>query len=181
MAGSVEIRDGQRGVPEFPGPLTLIPSVKKRWSLLIIAGSFTIMGILLSFGAGVSFGGRVAGVLTAIFFGAGTATGVIELLPGSSSLRLDENGFEITRFFRKQQFGWNAVSDFGVWTVKGTHFVFFKATKPRLGLLEKINAAMAGGRNAHLPTTYRTAADDLVQLMTTWRNLALNTTKRGRS
>jgi hypothetical protein len=178
MVQSVEIRDGENGVPKFPGPLTLIPSLKKRWSLLIGAGSLTIAGILLSFGVGISFGGRIAGVLTTVFFGVCTVMGVIALLPGSSSLRLDENGFEITYFFRKQQFRWNAVSDFGVLTFKGNRIVVFKAARSRLGLLEKINAALTGGRNGYLPNTYRTAADDLVQLMNTWRNSALNATKQ---
>jgi len=178
MVQSVEIRDGKDGVPKFPGPLTLIPSLKKRWSLLIGAGSFTIAGILLSFGVGISFGDRIAGALTTAFFGVCTVMGVIALLPGGSSLKLDENGFEITRFFRKQQFRWNAVSDFGVWTFKGNRLVVFKAARSRLGLSAKINAALTGGRNSYLPDSYRTAADDLVQLMTTWRNSALNATKQ---
>jgi hypothetical protein len=84
--------------------------------MLLGAGSFTIAGILLSFGVGISFNGRIAGGLATAFFGICTVNGMIALLPGSSSLRLDENGFEITRCFRKQQFCWSAVSDFGVWT-----------------------------------------------------------------
>src|SRR5258708_2133418 len=68
MVQSVDIRDGENDVSKFPGPLTLIPSLKKRWSMLVGAGSFTIAGILLSFGVGISFGGRIAGALTTAFF-----------------------------------------------------------------------------------------------------------------
>ncbi len=128
MVQSVEIRDGENDVSKFPGPLTLIPSLKKRWSMLVGAGSFTIAGILLSFGVGISFGGRVAGGLTTAFFGVCAVIGLIALLPGSGSLRLDENGCEITQFFRKQQFRWNAVSDFGVWTFVGNGM---SCSKPR--------------------------------------------------
>jgi hypothetical protein len=181
MVQSVEIRDGNDGVPTFPGPLTLIPSRKESWRLLKTGGFFTILGILVSFDVGISFGDRIVRVLATAFFGVGTVMGVIDLLPGSSSLRLDENGFEITHCFRKQQFRWNAVSDFDVWTFKGHRFVIFKAAKSRLGLLEKLNAAWTGGRNGSLPTRYGMAADDLVQLMTTWRNSALNATKQAGS
>jgi hypothetical protein len=184
MVQSVEIRDGGDGVPNFPGPLTLIPSLKKRWNLLIGAGTFTIASILFSFGVGVSFGDRIMGVLTMIFFGYCTVMGVIALLPGSSSLRLDGNGFDITRFFYKQQFRWSAVSDFGIWTYRVWPFeahrtVVFKAARPRLGMFAKINAALTSGRICSLPTIFRTEADDLLQLMTTWRNSALNATNTG--
>jgi hypothetical protein len=155
----------------FPGPITLVPSRRKRWNLIIGAGFFTILGIL------ISFRGGVVGMLTTAFFGVCTVTGVITLLPGASSLRLDENGFDVTRFFRMQTFRWSEVSDFGVWTFKGNGFVVFKAAKSRLNILEKINAALAGGRNGYLPDTYGLAAEDLVQLMTIWRNLATDATK----
>ena len=166
---SVEIRDSKGGVSKFPGPPTLIPSLKKRWSLLIVAGCFTIL---------LSVGGGIIGLLAAAFFGVCTVMYVIELLPGSSSLRLDENGFEIIRRFRKQQFRWNEVSDFAVWTCSGSRLVTFKSRRSRLGIFGKINAALAGGRNGWLPNTYGTAADDLVQLMTTWRNSALKRDKQ---
>lgn len=55
MLKSVGINDGEDIRPKFPGPLTLIPSLKKRWNLLIGAGAFAIAGILLSFGVGISF------------------------------------------------------------------------------------------------------------------------------
>jgi hypothetical protein len=103
--------------------------------------------------------------------------GVITLLPGASFLRLDENGFDVSRFFRKQIFRWSEVSDFGVWTFRGNCLVVFKAEKSRLNISEKVNAALAGGRNGYLPDTYGLTAEDLVQIMTAWRNSAMDAFK----
>jgi hypothetical protein len=178
MTKSIGTNNGEDLAPKFPGPLTLVPSLKKRFNLLIGAGFFTIAGILLSFGAGISFDGRIAGALATTFFGVCTVMAMIQLLPGSSSLRLDGNGFEITRYFRKQEFGWSEVSDFGVWTYLGSSIVVFKAAKSRLGIREKLNAALTGGRNDYLQSFHQLAPDDLVQLLTTWRNLAMTATKQ---
>jgi hypothetical protein len=72
--------------------------------------------------------------------------GVMMLLPDASSLRLDGGGFEITKFFfLRQRNSWRDVSDFVVWAMIGNGMVVFKAEKPRLGVYEPINAAMAGG------------------------------------
>jgi hypothetical protein len=168
---SVEIRDSKDGVPKFPGPVTLTPSLKKRWILLTIAACFTVL---------LGAGGSIIGILAATFFGVCTVMYAIDLFPGSSSLRLDASGFEITRWFRMQQFRWNEVSDFTVWAFGGSRLVMFKARRPRPGILGKINAAFAGGRNSSLPNIYETPAGDLVQILTTWRNSALNEIKLSR-
>src|SRR5664279_5504523 len=104
--------------------------------------------------------------------------GITMLLPGANSLRLDGNGFEITKFyFLRQSYSWLNVSDFVVWEMSRNRFVVFKAEKPRLGVYERINAAMTGGRNGYLPDTYGMAASDLAELMTDWRNSAIKAAK----
>jgi hypothetical protein len=172
MVQSIEGNGGEDSVQKFPGPLTLFPA-RKKWSNLVIgSGFFTIISILMSFRAGI-----IAILVTAIF-GVGTVTGATMLLPGASSWRLDENGFDITRCFRKQRYRWSEVSDFGIWGfLMYNRYVVFKAAKSHLSILEKMNAGLAGGRNGYLPDTYGMAADDLVQLMTSWRNSAMNATK----
>ena len=119
------------------------------------------------------------GIFVTATFGFGTMIGVTMLLPGASSLRLDGDGFEITKlFFLRQRYSWLDVSDFVVWGMFSNRMVVFKAEKPRLGVYERISAAMAGGgRNGYLPDTYGMAADDLAQLVTGWRNSAMNATK----
>jgi hypothetical protein len=172
MVQSVEISDGEDGVPKFPGPLTLFPSREKSKKSLIVLGTFTIIGIVMSFNA------APWGIFVTAVFGAGTLACVIRQLPGAGSLRLDEHGFEATSHFRKQKYRWSEVTDFGTWTFLFNSMVVFKAAKSHLGILGKMNAALAGGRNGFLPDTYGMAVDDLVQLITTWRNSAMNATKQ---
>ncbi len=153
----------------FPGPIILRPSRKKWLRLTIGAVCLTVIGGLLS------FRGDIIGLLGTAFFGICTVVGVITLLPGASSLRLDENGFEFARFFRTSKFHWSDVAAFDVWTFRGKGLVVFKVTKPRLSVLDKINTALAG-RNGYLPDTYGMATEDLVRLMTAWRDLATSKT-----
>jgi hypothetical protein len=69
------------------------------------------------------------------------------------------------------------VSDFDIWIFKDDGLVLFKAAKSRLSVFEKLNAALSGGRNGHLPDTYGLVAEDLLRIMKTWQNLATNATK----
>jgi hypothetical protein len=158
------------GVAKFPGPLTLFPSREKAKRSLMILGTCTIIGLVMS------FKGALLGILGAAVFGAGTLLCVIRQLPGASSLRLDEHGFEVTSHFHKRKYRWSEVTDFSAWTFLSNSMVVFKAVKLHLGILGKMNAALAGGRNGFLPDTYGMAADDLVRLMTAWRNSAMNAT-----
>jgi hypothetical protein len=171
MVQSVESSDGEDGVPKFPGPLTLFPSQERSKRSLAVLGTFTIIGIVMSFKA------APFGIFVAAVSGFGLLGCVIRQLPGAGSLRLYEHGFEAASHFRKQQYRWSEVIDFGTWTFFFNSMVVFKAAKSHLGILGKINATLAGERNGHLPDTYRMAANDLAQLMTSWRNSAMNAAK----
>jgi hypothetical protein len=172
LVQSVEIRDGEDGVPKFPGPHTFFSSRKKWWRPTLGTALFTAIGIAMFLNA------APFGIFVTAVFGIGSMIGVMMLLPGANSLRLDGSGFEITKFFfLRQRYSWLDVSDFVVWAMIGNGIVVFKAEKPRLSVYERINAAMAGGRNGYLPDTYGMAAGDLVRLMTSWRNAAMNATK----
>jgi hypothetical protein len=167
----VQISVGEGGVPKIPKPLTLFPSRERSKRSIMVLGTFTIIFIVMSF--------KVAplGILGAAIFGAATLGCVIRQLPGAGSLRLDEYGFEATSHFRTQQYRWGEVTDFVTWTFFFNSMVVFKATKSRLGILGKMNAFLAGGRNGFLPDTYGMEVDDLARLMTTWRNSAMNAAK----
>ena len=67
----------------------------------------------------------------------------------------------------------NEVSDFGVISLGyGGRAVAFRTSKPRLNRWKKFNAVLTGGRDERLPDTYGMAAEDLVQLMNSWRHSA---------
>jgi hypothetical protein len=152
----------------FPGPITLVPSLRQSWKLIVWGVIFSGVGVYFSLG-----GDKVA-MLCLAFFGFGTLVLVITLLPGASALCLNEKGFDVTRFYRTRTFPWSEVADFGVWTVQRRGNVVFNAAAHRHSVLGKINAAI-GGRNWYLPSTYGLSADDLADLMTRWRARALAT------
>lgn len=172
MVETVEILNGEHGVPQFPGPRIFFPSPEKWLKLTLGSALFTAIGIAMMLKA------APFGIFVTASFGVGTMIGITMLLPGANSLRLDGDGFEITKFFfLRQRYSWLNVSDFVVWGMFQNRMVVFKAEKPRLGVYERINAAMAGGRNGYLPDTYGMSAAELVQLMTSWLNSAMNATK----
>jgi hypothetical protein len=187
MVQSINIPDGEDGVPKFPGPHTLFSS-RKKWlrptlgSALFMAVGIAMILYAAPFGIFVTLGFGVrtmigAGIFVTVASGVGTTIGVMMLLPGASSLRLDESGFEVTKFFLRQRYRWRDVSDFVAWRMISKGIVVFREEKPCLGAYERINAAMTGGRNGYLPDTYGMAVDNLVRLMTSWRNSATNATK----
>jgi hypothetical protein len=100
---------------------------------------------------------------------------VFVILLRRGSLRLDEDGFEVTGLVRKR-FRWREVSGFDVFYFRGNSLVMFKTTNPRRNILEKFNAVLTGGRNEGIPADYELAAEKLVQLLTAWRNLAVDET-----
>jgi hypothetical protein len=145
--------------------------------MTVLSGGMTALGISLV-GFVSLHPSRVIGdvrvgvgilILCAIFFGLCTLVSVIALR--RSSLRLDEDGFEVTGLFRKRH-SWGEVSDFGVFSYRGTASVVFKTTNPRRNILGKLNAILAGGRNDGLPDTYGLEVRQLVQLMKTWQSSA---------
>jgi hypothetical protein len=173
-----EVRDI---VTKFPGPITLLPSRLKYWFMIVLGVGMTAASVLASFlclsrlragieGAGVA---AVLVILGTAFFGIATVVFVILLRRGS--LRLDEDGFEVTGLVRKR-FRWREVSGFDVFYFRGNSLVMFKTTNPRRNILEKFNAVLTGGRNEGIPADYELAAEKLVQLLTAWRNLAVDET-----
>jgi hypothetical protein len=173
MINSIEINEVEDIVKRFPGPITLVPSRVKWWIVTILGAGMTSGSIFAGLyalsqfrvgveGAGIGLG---IGILGTAFFGLGVVVGMINLLPAGSSLRLDENGFEVIGPLRKQIFRWGEVSDFDVFNGRATSVVVFNAAKPRLTILEKFGAALTGGRNGTLPDTYGSASRDLAQLM----------------
>jgi hypothetical protein len=179
MVSSTDVTDYKDILARFPGPITLVPSREKWWSLTVLAAFFTFLSALMLtlLSPAVGFRGDMILMLGIALCGFGTVIGVFMLLPGGVSLRLDLDGFEITRFFHKQRFNWNEVSDFDIWIFKDDGLVLFKAAKSRLSGFEKLNAALSGGRNGYLPDTYGLVAEDLLRIMKTWQNLATNATK----
>jgi hypothetical protein len=115
--------------------------------------------------------GDTGAMIIAACFGLFALVCAIMLLPGAGSLRLDAGGFEVSHFFRKSSYRWSEVSEFAVCKLGDYgEVVAFKTAKP-LGMWDRMNAALIGGR-AYLPDSYGRTVVELEQLMTGWRNSA---------
>jgi hypothetical protein len=150
----------------FPGPITLYPSFKEFAKFIAWGATFTGISVFFSLG-----GDKVMMVCLA-FFGVATLVFVIMILPGASAVCLNENGFDLTYFYRTKTFRWSEVDDFSIVTFRRRSVVEFNAAALRHTVIGKIDAAL-GHRNWTLPSTYGLSADDLAELMTRWRKRAL--------
>lgn len=163
----------------FPGPITLYPARGKWISLTLGAVVFTTIGALGSFARIDAFQHAIM-ILGTIFFGTCMLAGIITLLPGASSLQLNQDGFAIAKFYWTRRLRWAEVSDFAIWTYRANKVITFNTCTPSSSkagaLLMKINSFLAG-RNDYLPDTYGLSANDLLALVNAWRKRAIGSIK----
>ena len=144
----------------------LAPS-RIKWCVMIAAG-VGFAAILL-----INFPGNSGAMVMAALSGLAAVVATAMLVPGSNSLRLDAQGFDVTHFFRTTNYRWSDVSDFGIHSFgQSGEVVAFTTAAPSRGLWRKANAALLGNRNAYLPDTYGMTAEKLVELMTAWQSQA---------
>ena len=153
----------------FPGPVTLYPS-RRKWLLVLLVGLVLGAGGVLMLRAG-----EWLGWLSLVFFAVVSLTALAAMLPGSSRLRLDKDGFEVRMLFRGSRKRGAETSEFGAAPIppSGQVFVVFDDLTTTHKTLAGISTAIVG-RNGALPDTFGLAAEDLAQLMTEWRRRALS-------
>ena len=168
-------------IASFPGPVVLFSSRPKLWFLAffeivtILTSSFAIVIGLSHPEARFALCIGLLGLLYSV--GLGIKLAVLSS-PDAISLRLTSSGFEVVAGLQKRTFLWTQVSDFDAFAGRsGSSKVVFRYGGPhrssfRVGL-GWLDAAFAGGRNAYLPDTYGLQTADLVQVLTTWRELAV--------
>src|SRR5579871_1178058 len=168
----------RQALDAFPGPITFVEPSGKWWlitpaALLVTAGLLFLVVhdfCLPHIGLRIVIK-SVRAIAGAVFFGFVAIYGATIIL-SPPSLRLDQSGFTFTTLFRSRVFTWDQVSDFGTSSTRNYALVVFTAAKPYRSMLEKFDGQM-GGRNSCLPDAYGFAVRDLLQLMTTWQELAL--------
>ena len=149
----------------FPGPVRLYPS-RRKWLLVALGGiAFTAIGI------GMVLTGDWTGWFAVGFFGLVAIVAILALLPGSSRLMLDKDGFEATTLYRGARKRWAETSEFGTADISGETFVVFDDLTLTPGALTGFNTSNIG-RNSALPDTYGLSAEELANLMSDWRNRA---------
>jgi hypothetical protein len=151
----------------FPGPVVLYSSRRKWLRLCFTCSLFAVAGVLMVFYeiSGGWFFLIVFGVLSIMAFGM--------ILPGASSLELDEEGFQATRLYQRHRARWQDVKRFeAVLQYRSTEkIVVYDDIKAPATLLARLNKVLAD-HNAFLPDTYGFPGDELARLMGQWRERA---------
>ncbi len=150
----------------------LKPSVRK-WLLML---SFTVAGVVTAQLSGSDMKGGVFGYWFVLVFGSvGSLIAAIQLIPGSSSLKLDRAGITITKVFRKRFVPWCECGEFKVRVLEADYrwltwtkseFVMFSSGR------SDWNAEMSRkltGEDDYLPDTYGMRAQALCDLLNEWR------------
>ena len=146
--------------------MTLYPKRSSAVGLFFCCSAFVAVGLWLG------FGGEWLGFVCAGFFGLGIPVAVVQLIPGSTFLEIDDVGITYASLFRKTSIPWSAIDDFCVVTMKrtgvkvyemvGFNFVpaYDRSTTGRS--VSKVIAGCEGG----LPDTYGMKAAELAAMLT---------------
>ena len=145
--------------------MTLYPKRSSMIWLLVVCSAFVAAGLWL--GAR----GEVVGYLCAALSALGIPIALIQLVPGSTYLSLDERGFTVRNLFRTSFMPWSAVDRFFVVTLRSTGMKVrdmvgwnFVASYDRARVARRLATIISRCEGA-LPDTYGKKAEDLAVLM----------------
>jgi hypothetical protein len=110
--------------------------------------------------------GQWFGLIPTIFFGLGLLVALILLLPNSSFLELDSDGFVVRNLFRDSRLSWAHVDGFEVRRI-GIRKMVTLTCVPSYSPLARARTMMrtVAGSDGALPDTYGMSAEDLAHIM----------------
>jgi hypothetical protein len=123
-------------------------------------------GIMTAAGVWIIGDGQWLGLIPTFFFGLGLVVSLILLLPNSSFLELDDDGFCFRNLFRDSRFSWADIAGFEARRLSMRKIVTFDfahgytASRHAPALARTIS-----GAEGALPDTYGMSAEDLADLM----------------
>ena len=130
--------------------------------MLLGCSAFVVAGIVMLRNEPIAAYAAIA------FFGLGAVVALVQLLPNSSYLELEERGFTICNLFRKSFMPWHEIAEFFPMTVGGTGrpmvAVRFAPGSTANASARKFAVALAGAEGA-LPDTYGRTAEELAELL----------------
>lgn len=146
-------------------PTTLFPSKVKP--LLLCLGSLAICIVCVL----IYREEPIAGAIGIVLSGVVGLVGAIQLLPGSSYLRLTDEGMTFRSLFRSFSYKWWEIADFGIARVGGSRVVGWNFSRFYQGQerLRTVNQALSGFQAA-LPDSYGMQVDSLKELLNTLRD-----------
>ena len=145
--------------------MTLYPKRSQAIGLFFLCGTFVAIGIWM----GVT--GEWIGYLIAGFFGLGVVIFIVQLIPGSTYLRLDPESFTFCSLYRRTTLPWSAIDGFHVVVMRQTGLKVhelvgfnFVSSYDRSQFGRQISNAVAECEGG-LPNTYGKSAEELAHLM----------------
>ncbi|WP_312900679.1 STM3941 family protein [Chryseobacterium taichungense] len=137
-------------------PLILKPGKVKSSILLMISIGFVILGISLL------DKNKLIAILNIVFFGMCFVVFLLNLIPGSSYLKIDEKGIEMKNLFRVTFIPWQTVNTFETKWIAFNKLVVFDLNKALVGNKTKL-------RQGGLPDTYGMSATKLAELLNEYK------------
>lgn len=143
----------------------LRPKNIKTILLAVISLAFTIAGVFMTKDE------NLTGWLAALFFGLCFIVFLIQLIPGSTQLKLTQQGFIMTSLFRSHFTKWSDVKSFkiGYLGMNKTVMFDYADTYKKQEIGKSIAKALSDSHGA-IPSTYGLKATELLYIMNDWKN-----------
>jgi hypothetical protein len=141
-------------------PMILHPSKLQAATLVLVSGPLIAIGSFLIH-ARNGFGWVVVA-----FFGLLFLVGLVMAVPGSTFLKISQDGFEMRTLFRSHFIRWSDVREFGVASLESRKMVAFNYSENHKAraALRKINSRLVGFEGA-LPDAYGLGHEELATLL----------------
>ena len=138
-------------------PLTLKPGKIKNITLILISTAFIVLGISLL------EKNMLVAVLNIFFFGICLIIFIINMIPNSSYLTIDERGIEMKNLFRTTFIPWQAVSGFKTKFIFINKMVVFDIDQKLL------DSSKIKSKTGAFPDTYGMSAKNLANLLNEYK------------
>ena len=143
---------------------TYRPKKSKTVLLALVSLVFLLIGLYM-----IKEEPLKGGMITA-FFGICFLVFVVQLIPGSTELKLTEEGFEMTNLFRKNTTKWTDVESFQIGYLGRNKTIMFDFVEQyKKQATGKIIAKQISGNHGALPSTYGLRAAELLQILNAWK------------
>jgi hypothetical protein len=146
--------------------LILKPKNSKTILLVLVSLIFIIGGLLI-----IKEEASLKGWLITFFFGLCVLVFLIQLIPGSSQLKLTDQGFIITSLFQSTFTKWSDIKSFKTGYISQNKTVMFDYVDSHKNHStgKKIAKQLSGSQGA-LPITYGIKASELLRIMNEWKS-----------
>jgi hypothetical protein len=108
-----------------------------------------------------------------LFFGLGLLVSLLMMLPGSTYLKLDERGFEMSSLYRRHRLRWDEVDGFGLAAVADQRMIAiaYNDAYRQQAAARRLSSAMTGLEGA-IPNHYEAPIEEIIEALLAWKTRA---------